>query len=48
MAVRSDNRLWLRKVDGDMHLVAEQPQRPRVTGTEMGYVSTHHAIKSTS
>jgi hypothetical protein len=27
MAVRSDARQWVRKLDGDMHIVPEQPQR---------------------
>jgi hypothetical protein len=26
MAVRSDNRQWVRKLDGDMHVVPEQPE----------------------
>jgi len=45
MAVRSDNRLWVRKLDGDMHIVPEQPlQRLYPTNLDQVVESVNRAI----
>src|SRR5262245_57649767 len=33
MAVRTDHRTWVRKLDGEMHVVAQQPQLRLYPGT---------------
>jgi hypothetical protein len=38
MVVRSDNRQWVRKLDGDMHLTPDQPElRLYPTGATDGF-----------